>query len=106
MKVVSSLGVDKAEDRLELLLQESLQNAKRREKNLFDELAKPYEKSLVLYGAGSLGKKTLAGLRKVGIEPLAFIDSNNNLWNKWIDDVLVLSPKDGVEKSETSAIGA
>ena len=46
-----------------------------RERNTFDDLARPLGKNLVLFGAGPLGKGILAGLRKAGVEPLAFADN-------------------------------
>lgn len=39
-----------------------------KEVEMFDELAGPFADSIVLYGAGSLGKKIVRGLRSVGIE--------------------------------------
>jgi len=38
-----------------------------------------------------LGCRTLAGLRKLGIEPLAFADNNPARWNNTVDGVRVLS---------------
>jgi FkbM family methyltransferase len=46
-----------------------------RERNAFDELAGPLRDRLVLFGAGPLGKTVLTGLRKAGVEPLAFADN-------------------------------
>ncbi|MGB8005648.1 MAG: FkbM family methyltransferase [Terriglobales bacterium] len=46
-----------------------------RERSTFDELAAPLGEKIVLFGAGSLGKDVLAGLRKAGVEPLAFADN-------------------------------
>lgn len=83
---------------LETLLSEPIDSVKKREQSTFDDLAAPFENSLVLFGAGRLGKKTLAGLRRVGIEPLAFTDNKPALWGKDIDGVKVLSLQDAVEK--------
>ena len=74
-----------------------------REQATFDELASPYEKSLVLFGAGGLGQKTLAGLRRLGIEPLAFADNNPSLWGKDIDGIQVLSLQNAVKQFGKSA---
>jgi len=52
--------------------------------------------SLILFGAGPLGRYTLAGLRKVGVEPIAFADNNSQLWNQRIDGLNVLSPTEAV----------
>src|SRR5208282_2507626 len=48
------------------------------------------DQQLVLFGAGGLGRKTLAGLRNAGVEPLAFADNNPALWNKQVDGLPVL----------------
>jgi FkbM family methyltransferase len=77
---------------LETLLAQSTESICRIETRRFDELAGPYSRSLVLYGAGGLGRKTLHGLRKIGIEPLAFTDNNPNLYGQQVDGLEVLSP--------------
>lgn len=71
---------------------ESLEAVKAREASAFDELAAPFAERLVLFGAGPLGKSALAGLRRSGVEPLAFADNNSGLWGKDIDGLMVLSP--------------
>jgi len=77
---------------LEALLAQSLEHIRYMEANRFDELAGSFSKSLVLFGAGGLGRKTLQGLRKIGVEPLAFTDNNPNLHGQQVDGVPVLSP--------------
>jgi len=49
--------------------------------------------SLLLFGSGAQGRKTLAGLRKHGIAPLAFVDNNPKQWGKSIDGLEILSPE-------------
>lgn len=49
-------------------------------------------RDIVLMGAGGLGRRTLAGLRKVGIEPLAFADNAAGEGERVRDGVPVLSP--------------
>jgi FkbM family methyltransferase len=49
--------------------------------------------SLVLFGSGAQGRKTLAGLRKRGIAPLAFVDNNPKLWGTRTDGLDILSPE-------------
>lgn len=77
---------------LDSLLGESVDAATRRERTAFDELAAPYERRLVLFGAGGFGRRTLAGLRRLGIEPLAFADNNEALWGREVAGLRVLSP--------------
>ena len=50
-------------------------DVRRWEASLFDQLTGDKRNRLVLCGAGGLGRKTLAGLRLAGIEPLCFADS-------------------------------
>lgn len=90
-------------DTLQKLFSESLNDVYKREQLTFDRMAEPFNTSLVLFGAGGLGKKTLAGLRRVGIEPLAFADNNPALWGKDIDGVQVLSLEDAARKFGKSA---
>lgn len=83
---------------LESLLREPIPLAEAREQSTFDRLASPFSKSLVLFGAGGLGRKTLYGLRKIGIKPLAFADNNKTIWGRQIEGVPVLSPETAVQK--------
>jgi FkbM family methyltransferase len=57
----------------------------------------------VLFGAGGLGRKTLAGLRQVGIEPLAFADNNPALWGKSVEGLPVLSLPEAGQRFGTTA---
>ena len=92
-------------DELETLLNEGISSVIERERAAFDRLAAPFdENSIVLFGAGQLGRKTLAGLRKRGIEPLAFSDNNPHLWNQSIDDLIVLSPQEAAQKYGNKAV--
>ncbi len=88
---------------LEELLNEDITSVLEREKTAFDQLASPFEKSLVLVGAGNLGRQVLACLRKDGIEPLAFVDNNPSLQGKSVEGVQILSRKQAAEKYGVSA---
>ena len=83
---------------LQKLFSETMEDVYQREQSTFDKLADPFGSSLVLFGAGGLGKKTLAGLRSIGIEPLAFADNNQTLWGKDVNGVQVLSLEDAAKK--------
>jgi FkbM family methyltransferase len=91
------------EAQFEELLSEDISSVVVREQTTFDRLIEPFNKSFVLFGAGNLGRKTLAGLRKIGIEPFAFADNNPNLWNKSIEGLQVLSPQDAAHKYGSNA---
>lgn len=77
---------------VESLLLEKVEEARYREAHAFDELAAPLTQSIVLFGAGGLGRRALAGLRYQGIQPVAFSDNNPKLWSTQIDGLQVLSP--------------
>jgi FkbM family methyltransferase len=83
---------------MEELLSEDTASAKLRERSTFEACTAPFGKSLVLLGTGLIGRRTLAGLRKVGIEPLAYLDNNPGLWNTSVDGLQVLSPKEGADR--------
>lgn len=85
-------------DQLESLISANLEKARTREREAFDSQTEGFEKSLVVYGAGKLGRKAVAGLRKMGIEPLAIADGNPALSGKQVDGVTVYSPADAASK--------
>ena len=70
------------------------------ERTLFDELAggKKAQDRLVLFGAGNLGRRTLAGLRTEGVEPLAFADNSPALAGRHVDGLEVLTPDEAVHR--------
>jgi hypothetical protein len=75
-----------------------------RQNAVFDQLTAETGEGYVLFGAGRLGQITLAGLRKAGVEPLAFADNRPNLWNTPVEGLQVLSPKDAVSQFSQKAI--
>jgi FkbM family methyltransferase len=91
------------DEELNQLLAEDIKHAVQREQSTFDRLSAPHERDLVLFGAGDLGRKTIRGLRRVGIEPLALTDNNPKLWGTSIEDVNVLSPAQALEKFNSKA---
>ena len=70
----------------------------------YDDAAGPLGERIVLYGAGKLGRETFAGLRRHGIEPLAFVDTNPLRWGDRIDGLIVVSPEESRARwAETAA---
>lgn len=69
-----------------------------RERSAFDLLAGPSKNSIVLFGAGHFGRRTLTGLRRAGLEPIAFIDNAAGLWGTTVEGVPVLSPQEAAER--------
>ena len=82
---------------LDLLLEESLASVHEREVSTFDKMALPFDGSFVLFGAGGLGQRTAAGLRRLGIEPLAFSDNNSAIWGEKIYGLAVVPPAEAVK---------
>jgi FkbM family methyltransferase len=64
------------------------------ERRMFDEAAMGRGDTLVLMGAGGLGRRALAALRRKGVEPLAFVDNSPLRQGTVVDGVQVLSPVD------------
>src|ERR1035437_2312289 len=83
---------------LEELFAEGEAEATARERSAFDLMAGPSKDLIVLFGAGHIGRKTLAGLRKVGIEPVAFADNDARLWNTFVEGVEVHSPGEAARR--------
>ncbi|MFZ1615432.1 MAG: FkbM family methyltransferase [Holophaga sp.] len=58
---------------------------------------------ILLFGAGALGRWTLAGLRRAGLDALAFLDNDAQKHGKIIDGLTVLDPRDAVARYGDSA---
>jgi len=86
------------EKELEDLLNEDISSVREREQTAFDRLVSPFGNSIVLFGAGSLGRQAVARLRQDGIEPLAFVDNNPMAWGKTVDGIDIFSPQDAAVK--------
>lgn len=71
----ASKDMERLENILRRIEAEPPDAVRARERCTFDDLASPLGERLVLFGAGPLGKDVLAGLRKAGVEPLAFADN-------------------------------
>jgi len=86
------------------LLSESPLHAEGRERTAFDEVAGRRAARLVLFGAGRLGRRTLAHLRAEGVEPIAFADNSERLWGSDVDGVPVLSPDNAARRHGRDAV--
>lgn len=89
---------------LQLLLEESLDAAGLRAQKTFIDFAGSFEDRLVLFGMGGLGRRTLKGLRSLGIEPIALTDNNPNIWNTIVEGRSVMSPQDAVTMYGDSSV--
>jgi len=74
-----------------------------RERNTFDQLAAPCSDSIVLFGAGHLGKYIASGLAKAGVSIRAFADNNPKLWGTEVRGFPVLKPEDAVQQFGANA---
>jgi FkbM family methyltransferase len=70
----------------------------------FDRAAGPFRGRIVLYGAGNLGRKSCTGLRRVGVEPLAFADADRSLHGRVVEGLPVLSPEEAARSFGDSAV--
>jgi FlaA1/EpsC-like NDP-sugar epimerase len=91
-------------DELDRLLDRDPAEIQAWERGCFDEFAGAKADRLVLCGAGGLGRKTLSGLRQLGIEPLAFTDNDSKKWGQTIEGVEIFSPEDAIAKFSSTAI--
>ncbi len=87
---------------LERLLSEDVAAAASRESAAFDE-AVPAGTPLVLFGAGNLGRRTLRGLTRIGVQPAAFADSNPRLWGTEVEGTPVFAPADAAARFDSAA---
>jgi len=83
---------------LECLLGEELGDCVDRERSAFDRDAGPARDSIVLFGAGRLGRRTAQALRAVGRPAAGFADNNQSLWGTTVEGLTVLSPADAVSQ--------
>jgi FkbM family methyltransferase len=83
---------------LEALLPEGMDGARQREAATADSLGDLGASGIVLFGAGNLGQRTLAGLRAIGIEPLCFVDNNKLVRGKGHEGIPIMSPAEGAER--------
>jgi FkbM family methyltransferase len=91
------------DDQLDELLSESVEAARAREISTFDDLTGDSGGAFVLFGAGSLGRKTASGMRDLGMEAIAFADNNPLLWGTSVDGVPVISPAEAGRQYGRSA---
>lgn len=92
------------ENQLEEVLNKDITTLINKQNMAFEQLIAATGETFILFGAGRLGRTTLAGLRKAGVKPLAFADNNPKLWNTSIEGLRVLSPQDAVSQFSQKAI--
>lgn len=61
------------------------------------------DKSLVICGAGNMGRNVTARLLALGLSPLALTDNNPKLWGQSVAGIPILSPTDAVARYKDEA---
>jgi FkbM family methyltransferase len=92
------------EEQLDQVLAEDRASVVQRERCASDRLLESCRSRLVLHGAGRLGRRILAGLRQLGVQPLAFSDNNSALWGRRLDELPVLAPAEAARAYGDSAL--
>lgn len=64
----------------------------------------PGRHQLLLYGAGTIGRSVLAGLRRSGIEPAGFADDTPGKQGQTVDGAHVMRPQDAIEAFGESCV--
>jgi FkbM family methyltransferase len=83
-------------DWLNEVLSESIEDAIKRRNSAFSEIFLEKNKKVILFGAGSIGRKLNNYLRSEGIKPIAFVDNDSTKQSTIIDGTPVFSPAEAV----------
>ena len=89
---------------LNALLDQDRQGLLEKEAHLFDEMTGGMAGSIVLFGAGGLGRKTLAGLDGTGLDAICFADNGEAVQGAVVDGLPVLSAADAVTRHGETAV--
>lgn len=88
---------------LERLLRRDADSEARRVRGLFEAMAGPLASRIVLHGAGNLGARVAEGLRRNGVEPIAFSDASPTVQGTRRAGLQVLSPGEAAERYGSTA---
>jgi FkbM family methyltransferase len=86
------------------LLAESQAQARERELEVVRRVTGPNAPPLILFGAGSLGRRMHAALGAVGARPLAFADNDRRLWGARVDGTAVIAPAEAAARHASEAL--
>ena len=89
---------------LNALLDQDRQGLLKKEAHLFDEMTGGMAGSIVLFGAGGLGRKTLAGLDGTGLNAICFADNGEAVQGAVVHGLPVLSAADAVTRYGETAV--
>jgi len=79
-------------------LTESVDMVRVRETSAITDLLRFWDNRCVIFGCGALGRRAIAKLLEMGIQPLALCDNNRSLWGTQIQGIPVLSVKDAANR--------
>ncbi len=91
-------------EEIHALLAEPIAAAAERERRTFAELQQGTDGSIVLFGAGRLGRLCARGLRHAGVALRAFCDRNPELHGEKVEGAPVVSPEEAAEQFGESAL--
>jgi FkbM family methyltransferase len=75
-----------------------------REKNALATLLRERSNRVVLFGAGTLGRRARKLLQECGADVLAFSDNDTSRWGSTIDGCAVISPEEAASRYGKSAV--
>ena len=90
--------------KIDELLSESVEAATVREREAFKSIAGQKSKRIVLFGAGTLGRKIARALKADGVVPLAFADNNPGLVGTEVEGVRVFDLADACGRWGNNAV--
>ena len=97
-------SASRLESELQEILREPVSSARDRERTVFDRLPAGTNNRCVLFGAGSLGRSSLAALKGRGYPTAAMSDNNGKLWGTTVDGTPLLSPVEAAERFGKDAL--
>jgi FkbM family methyltransferase len=80
------------------LLKEPVLSVIKREQTTLERLVNQCRGRVVLFGAGNLGRRALAEMRGIGVEPLCISDNNRQRWGESIEGCPILCPTEAAER--------
>ena len=92
------------QDELDEMFSVPLAAVRRRERCALNLLLRANRNQVVLFGAGSAGRRALGCLRSIGVEPLGFADNRPETWGTSVDGALVMRPEDAAQQYGSDAL--
>ena len=98
LATIPDCSADSLEATLKEILSEPVSQVRDRERAELDRLLAERSGQCVLFCAGNMGRRALAALHSIGVQPLAISDNHPDLWGTFVDNVPVLSPHDAAQR--------